>query len=151
MGSGVARQPENSRKPRRPRGFGEAQTPFDLGSTGLAPLFAAYDYRCAFTGDDLTAEIKADPQVALLRLRGASNAPGAVIPASLEAIYAYERGHLALGQRHEFIVALDRIDPELLEALAPTGRLRLPDRTMFYPDPELLRAHRLAVAEGHFR
>jgi hypothetical protein len=97
---------------------------------------------------NLSAEILADPYGAVVRLRGASNMPGDIIPACLDAIHAFERGHLSLGRRAEFLVAKDVIDPELEERLRPIGRLELPTDHAFHPDPELLRRHRSEFLEG---
>ena len=134
--------------PEDTKGFGEAQAQF-VTPAALLAILAAYDYRCAFTGEDLTAEAQADPLVALLRLNGAAPiAPGNVIPATLDAIHAFERGHLAIGPRFEFLAALDRIDPEFIERLNPVGRLTLPTDPTFYPDAALLKAHREEFAEG---
>lgn len=147
--------PKQSRKPtpgkagarRTSRGFQEAQALFGAAETGLYALFVAYEFRCAFTGADLNPEIKADPLSALLRLNGASNRAGDVIPASLDAMHAFEVGHLALGPKYEFIVALDRIRPEFLQTLAPVGRLRIPDSPRFRPRQKLLAAHLRAMIE----
>jgi hypothetical protein len=144
----VAKEPQKPRKPRRPRGFGEAQAPFGKADTGLYALFVAYDFRCAFTSADLTAEIKADPLQAMLRLNGASNKVGDVIPACLDAIYAFECGHLALGPDYGFIVAMNRISPEFLEALLPSGGLKLPAQAKFRPRKSLIGKHRRAMVEG---
>ena len=135
-------------EPEDPGGFEEAQAAF-VTPAALLAILAAYDYRCAFTAQDLTAEALADPLVALLRLNGAAPiAPGNVIPASLDAIHAFERGHLAIGPRFEFLAALDRINPEFLERLNPIGRLTLPKDPAFYPNAALLKAHREEFAEG---
>jgi hypothetical protein len=135
------------RKPRKPKGFGEAQALFGIAAE-LGPVFAAYGYRCAFTGIDLRVEAAADPHGAVVRLNAASNAPGDVIPACLEAINAFDRGHLSVGTRHQFLVAKDLIAPEFEERLRPIGRLELPSETAFYPNPALLKRHRQAFAEG---
>lgn len=134
--------------PERPKGFEEAQARF--GATqALAPIYDAYGYRCAFTGADLRAEAAADPLGPLLRLMPDDPiAPDSVIPADADAIHAYERGHLAIGPRSEFLVALDRIDPEFLERLNPIGRLSLPADPAFQPNAALLKAHREEFAEG---
>lgn len=113
----------------------------------LVPVFLAYAYKCAFTGEDISAEALADPLLPILRLADQLT-PGSVIPASVHAVHAYERGHLAIGPRFEFLVALDRIDPEFLETLNPIGRLTLPADPAFHPNAALLKAHRDAFAEG---
>jgi hypothetical protein len=144
----VAETPRKPRKPRKTRGFGEAQAPFGAVGASLAPVFEAYGYRCAFTGDDLHREAAADPYGAVIRLRGTSNAPADVIPACIDAIHAFESGHMALGTRHEFLVAKDVINPEFDERLRPIGHLDLPEQTAFHPDATLLHRHRQAFCEG---
>jgi len=138
-----------ARRPGKRGRFDEAQAPFAGPALDLSAIYATYQHRCAFTGVDLSAEAAADPLGTLLNLTPtAAAAPGRVIPASLDAIYAYERGHLAIGPRFEFLVALDRISPEFLERLNPTGRLSLPDDAAFHPNAALLKAHRDAFAKG---
>jgi hypothetical protein len=137
-----------AKTPRRPTGFGEGQAPFGP-DVELTSIYAAYGYACAFTGADLRAESAADPLGTLLRLDlDGPIARDTVIPATLDAIYAFERGHIAIGGRGEFLVALDRIDPEFLERLNPTGRLTLPADFAFQPSSALLKAHRDEFAEG---
>lgn len=134
--------------PQDPEGFEEAQAQF-VTPAALQAILAAYQYRCAFTGSDLTREALADPLGTLLRLNGAGPvAAGNVIPADLDAIHAFERGHLAIGPRFEFLAALDRISPDFLERLNPIGRLTLPTDPLFYPNAALLKAHREEFAEG---
>lgn len=130
----------------------EAQAGFTGQPTTLDALFAAYDMRCAFTGESIAAHAAIDP-LGVLLLLGAPPTGGAIqaslaIPAVADAIFAYERGHLAIGARGEFLVALDRIAPELLERLNPIGRLALPTDPAFRPSPAALRAHREAFAAG---
>lgn len=141
-GAGVARNPNRDGK-----AFEETQAPFTGRAPDLAATFAAYDFHCAFTGDDLHAEAAVDPLGALLLLTGRP-ARSAMVPACLDAIYAYEHGHLALGPRYNFLVDLERIDPEFLERLNPIGRLALPEDAALHPPQALLKAHREAVAEG---
>ena len=137
-----------ARKPKKRGRFDEAQAPFTGQALDVSAIFAAYGNRCAFTGADLKADAKADPFGCVLRLGGEPIGLGNIIPACLDAIYAYERGRLAIGSRFEFLVALDRIDPELLERLNPIGRLSLPADPAFYPNAALLKAHRDTFAEG---
>ncbi len=128
-------------------GFAEGQAPFGATAHVFA-IHSAYDCRCAFTGIDVTQEIATDPVGVVLYLDDVAAAPGTAITASRESIQAYEHGHIAIGPRFEFLVALDRIDPEFLERLNPIGRLTLPADPLFYPDAALLKAHREEFAEG---
>jgi hypothetical protein len=135
-------------KPKRPRGFKETQA--RLTADPVASLFAAYGFACAFTGTDLRAEAVADPRGALLILGPdpLTTDPTLLIPASLDAIHAYERNHLALGPRYNFLVDLEAIDPELLEALNPIGRLTAPSDPSFYPSQAALTPHLIAFMRG---
>jgi hypothetical protein len=135
-------------KPKRPRGFKETQA--RLTADPLATLFAAYGSACAFTGKDLRAEAVADPRGALLILGPdpLTTDPTLLIPASLDAIHAYERNHLALGPRYNFLVDLETIDPEFLERLNPIGRLTAPSDPSFYPSQAALTPHLIAFMRG---
>jgi hypothetical protein len=135
-------------KPRRPGGFREVQRP--LVRDAFAPIFVAWGHACAFTGRDLHAEAAADPRGYLLVLGPdpLTSDPTLLIPASLNAIHAYERGHLALGPRYNFLVDLETIDPELLEALNPIGRLATPSDPSFYPSQAALTPHLIAFMRG---
>jgi len=131
-------------------GFREAQAPFTTAAD-LQAIFAAYGYRCAFTGDDLSDEARADPTGYLLNLTRLQAHPNELVPACLEAIAAYERGHLSIGPEFNLLVDLSRIAPELLERLNPHGRLSLPSDEALYPPAAVLKAHRDEFAEGLIR
>lgn len=139
------------RKPKRPRGFREAQA--RIAADPLAELFGAYGNACAFTGRDLRSEAAADPRGYLLVLGPdpLTTDPTLLIPASLAAIHAYERGHLALGPRYNFLVDLETIDPELLETLNPIGRLTAPSDPACYPSQAALTPHLIAFMRGRTR
>ncbi len=134
---------------KRPKGgFEEAQAPFGA-ALDLTSVYAAWNHRCAFTGADLKTEAQADPLGWLLRLDPAGGlAPGNLVPASTDAIHAYEQGHLAIGSRNEFLVALDVVDPEFLERLNPIGRLTMPTDPAHAPSTAALKAHRDEFADG---
>lgn len=129
------------------QGFQEAQAAFAAPAM-LSAIFDAYGYRCAFTGADLSAEAAADPKAALLNLTRLAPQPNELIPAGLDAIFAYERGHLSIGPEFNFLVDLSRIDPEFLHRLNPSGRLTLPKVEALYPPSAVLKAHRDEFAEG---
>jgi hypothetical protein len=135
-------------RPKRPRGFKEAQA--RLVADPLVPLFEAYGHACAFTGRNLRIEAAADPRGYLLVLGPdpLTSDPTLLIPACLDAIRAYERGHLALGPRYNFLVDLETLDPEFLEALNPIGRLTAPSDPTFYPSQVAMTAHLIAFMRG---
>jgi hypothetical protein len=148
----LAKPPKKPQKPRTPRpraqppGFREVQQPLDV----LTRIHHGYDFACAFTGRNLRAEATADPRGYLLNI-GAdplTTEPSLLIPACLDAIHAYERGQLALGPRFNFLVDMETIDPEFLEALNPIGRLSLPQDPALRPNPAALTANLVAFVRG---
>lgn len=128
-----------AKRPRKPSGFRETQTPFGTG-VDFGSLFQAYGSSCAFTGRDLSREAAIDPRGYLLNIGSDpfTTEPTLLIPASLDAIHAYERGHIALGRRYNMLVDLELIAPEFLVTLNPIGRLRLPAIEALYPSPDAL-------------
>ncbi len=139
-----------NRRPKKARGFREVQAGF-AGTVLPEAILAAYGYKCAFTGTSLEREAAIDPLGSLLRLtppNEPATSPDVLIPATADAIYAYERGHLALGARYNFLVDLETISPEFLETLNPIGRLTLPEDERYYPSTTVLAAHREAFAAG---
>lgn len=113
-------------------------------------LLNRYDHRCAFTGVLLAgAGATAYPHVVFFRpieLGGDLKIANAA-PACEPAWSAMTRGDMTIGLRYEFIVALDRVRPELLDGsvdapLNPAGRMRLPDDGDVIPDAGALAWHR---------
>ena len=140
-----------AKPPSRSKAFDEIQAPF-AGAAGLRDFFEAYGYACAFTGADLSRGIAADPLLAVVRL-SSLDAPAhlhfdLMLPAIPEAAYAYERGHLAIGPRFNFLLDWSRIDQTFARRL--TDSLRLPTSPEFMPNLHALREHREAFAAGAF-
>jgi hypothetical protein len=132
----------------------EPQHPFAGASGGepvaeafVAALLDSYEGRCPFTGLPLS-----QPQVVFfhpLELDGQMR-PGNAAPACEPAWVALTRGDMTIGARHEFIVALDRLDRQLLVpptglTLNAEGRMRMPGEAASRPDPAALRFHRRRV------
>jgi hypothetical protein len=132
-------------------GFDEAQGKY--AADALSSVLAAYDFACAFTGRDLRTQFSADPLGFVLNLSGdpLTSDRTLLIPATHEAVLAFERGHLALGPNYNFLVDLEHIDPEFLERLNPIGRLRLPTDLTFAPSQAALTPHLIAFATGRRR
>jgi hypothetical protein len=154
----MARKPRPPKKPQRPRktkstgkrpGLDEAQGKFAPADV-IAAVFSAYEYKCAFTGKSLRGEAVVDPRGYLLNLSNdpLSEEPALLVPATLDAIFAFERGHLAIGPRYNFLVDLEYIDPEFAERLNPIGRLQLPSDPNFAPSLTALTPHLIAFATG---
>ena len=100
------------RKAKKPRGLGEASGTF-VAADSLAAIFDAYDNSCAFTGRSLLAEAAADPRGYLINLSSdsASTDPTFLIPASLDAIFAFERAHMAHKPKNEYLKNPARKNP----------------------------------------
>jgi hypothetical protein len=139
-----------ARKPKG-EGFDEARGGFAVDA--LESVFASYDHACAFTGADLRAEMAADARGYLLNLgdNPLTEDRTMLIPATLDAIHAVERGHLAIGPRYNFLVDLEQIDPEFLERLNPIGRLNLPPDPAARPSLAALTPRLVAFATGRKR
>jgi hypothetical protein len=131
------------------KGFDEARGKF-APSDVLAALYSAYDYKCAFTGKSLRGEALVEPRGYLLNLSADPMSEDAtvLIPATLDAIFAFERGHLAIGPRYNFLVDLEFIDPEFAERLNPIGRLSMPSDPNLAPSLAALMPHLIAFATG---
>jgi len=133
------------RKPKPPKGLSETQGAF-RADIATDDIFTAYGQACAFTGRDLRAEAGTDPRGALLVLGDdpLTTDPTLLIPACLDAVYAFERRHLAVGLNYNLLVDLEAIAPEFLASLNPIGRLRLPANPLFMPSLVALARQRQA-------
>jgi hypothetical protein len=98
----------------------------------------------------LRVEAAADPRGYLLNLSGNPliEDRSLLIPATLDAIHAFERGHLAIGPRYNFLIDLEFIDPEFAERLNPIGRLRVPFDVASHPSLAALTPHLIAFSTG---
>jgi hypothetical protein len=144
-------KPKVPAKPRRPKGFRDVQGQRQFTSPDvLSALFERYGFACAFTGTNLGREAEADPRGYLLNLSDDPDTldPTLLIPATLDAIFAFEHGHLALGPTYNFLANLERIAPEFADKLNAIGRLRLPSDPSFYPSQSALTPHLVAFTSG---
>ena len=140
-------------RPTKPEGFDEVQSRFTR-DFDFASLFGAYQFRCAFTGEDLKPAFDIDPHLATLSLLSL-DAPqdlraDLLLPACQDAIYAYERGHLSVGVWFNILVDLSRIDRQLAARLNGDGKLRLPASQDYWPNQLVLKQHREAYAAALF-
>lgn len=110
------------------------------------------DYTCAFTGQvfERFAGIHSDLEVVAIRPLGDGGSLhiSNFLVLSKSAAEAFDRGCLTVGGGHELIANLSLVDPELLEALNPLGRLILSPNRDFWPDPEQLAYHRHYIFSG---
>ena len=123
-------------------------TPLDNYAALYQSVLAHYRFRCAMTTTEGTAEHpNGGLEVCAIRPRDAGGElrVGNFLCLSKAADRAFMAGHLTVGRGYEIIVDLSRVDPELLEALNPSGKLALPEDPKAAPDPEALAFHRSRV------
>ena len=110
-------------------------------------VLRAFDFTCAMTGavfaepeDFLHDALQIAPMqpIAMGGLVHVDNFLCLTTPAAR----AFAAGHIAVGPRLELVADLARLDPELLESLNPTGRLRQPDPALARLDLRALNFHR---------
>ena len=139
-----------AKRPPRSKGFGEAQAGFDTASE-IDLIFAAYGYRCAFTGASLKGLNEADAGASLVRLYSTQSPQfvhrDLVIPGVAEIANAFRNGHIAIGPHYNFLLDWSRIDRDLASRLNDDGHLRLPPEE-FFPNRDALREHRDMFSSG---
>lgn len=139
------------------RMLAEASTPFEPAPAdqpspetlrGLySHVLRTYGYRCAMTGrlygppkDFLHDKLGIVP-IRPLTMGGALHVDN-FLCLDGDAGAAFRSGHLAVGPAYQVIADLSRVDPELLEALHPLGRLLRPDPNLSQPDLKAFAFHR---------
>jgi len=145
----------------RPSGFStaEQQTLFDRDTPSTETYRAVYklaleraEYTCAFTGQvfDSFAGVHPDLNVVAIRPLGAGGSlhTSNFLVLSKTATEAFDRGYLTVGDDHSIIADLSGLDPDLLEALNPLGRLVLSPNRDFWPDTDQLAYHRRHIFGG---
>ncbi|KKB11828.1 hypothetical protein VE25_10685 [Devosia geojensis] len=141
----------------RPAGLEEAATAFAYDAPALPPLetFAAlgqavkrnYGHICALTGLSEAGRARhraEDLQITPIRPLS-EDGPVHVtncLVLTPPAAEAFEAGHLAVAGDFRVIVDVHRIDPDLLEAINPLGRLAVPQDESLRPDRRHLAWHR---------
>jgi hypothetical protein len=149
---------DNAREEGRPTGLEEVgATTFAYDAPALPPLetFAAldravkrnYGHICALTGLSEAGQARyrvEDLQLAPIRPLpedGPVHVTNCLVlaPAAAEAFAAR---HLTVAGDLSVIVDVSRIDPDLLEAINPIGRLAVPEDESLRPDPRHLAWHR---------
>jgi hypothetical protein len=131
------------------KGFEEAQARFGF-AFDLAAYYESYRYRCAFTAQDLRAEIDADPLGPLLRLLSSGELRAdLVIPACTEARQAYAVGAISIGANYDILISARRCQQTLHDRLSRHGLL-LPTLEQFYPNLRVLADHAEDFVAGRF-
>lgn len=108
-----------------------------------------WDYRCAITGQRDEPRRGQRPALDVVAIRprevGGPLHVRNFLPLIPLAARAWERGDISAGPGFDIIAVQNRLDPELLERMAMSGRLVLPDDPMLGPDPEQIAYHRRHV------
>jgi hypothetical protein len=134
----------------------EAAAAFDASRAGAEIHLAVHDevlrrwsYRCAITGRQFAPEGRPHPilQVVAIRPRalGGPLHAGNYLPMVAPAERAWRSGAIAAGPQFDILAVLDRLPPDLLEAMRPEGKLLVPDDQAFWPGAEHLAFHRTHI------
>lgn len=115
-----------------------------------ASVLADYGYACAMTGAQFGPPqdfLHEDLQLAAIRPLPSGGAlhVSNFLCLQTTAAEAFRQGHIGVGPSYQLIADLSRIDPELLEQINPSGRLRLPVSEIARPDAAALAFHRDTV------
>lgn len=133
---------------------GAAEAPMLLhDSPSLDTYIAIHDqvlrtwgYRCAVTGRRFRPGSRPHPNLRVVAIRprelGGPLHVNNYLPMVEQAERAWLTGTIAVTAEWNFVAVLDRLDPDLLDAMPKSGRLILPDDSADYPDPALLGWHR---------
>lgn len=115
--------------------------PTTQSETYLAVL-AAYGYRCAVTGKQLSAA-QADGQH-MVYVRGEPHgvAQRNLMPMTDMAAKAWRAGLISATDDYRVMAILGGLDPDLLAAMHNSGRLQVPGDPDFDPDPANIAWHR---------
>lgn len=125
----------------------EAPAPY-LGTylTIRDQVLAAWDYRCAVTGQRYAPQGKAACELEVIPIRpremGGPLHVRNCLPLTPKAADAWRRGWIAAGPGLQMLAVLDRLEPDLLEQMRPEGQLLVPANAALVPDAEHLAFHR---------
>lgn len=122
--------------------------PPDLGTYAAVhdEVLRRWNSRCAITGRQFAPGSRPHPHLQLVAIRprqlGGPLHVQNYLPMIESARQAWLDGTIAVGVHLEFLAVLDRLPPELLEAMRPEGRLLVPEDPALWPNPEHLAFHR---------
>lgn len=138
---------------RRPirTGFEEPAEPYDNGPPASIEIYlelhrqilAAYDSRCAATGERFETAWQDLPVIAIRpRELGGKLHIGNCLPLCVQAALEFAQGHFTIGVDNELIVDRCRTSDDLSQRLNGDGKLIAPSDPTFRPDADNLRFHR---------
>lgn len=141
----------------RRSGFDDAGGGFAYGPPSLATyrqlyrqVLAAYGQRCAFSGEPLPADLTHEQTIVPIRPRetgGPLHVTNYVALAEAMAA-AFRAGHVGVGERYEFVIDEDQIDPATIRRFNRDGRMAQPADPAYRPDPRHLAFHLARIFGG---
>jgi len=134
----------------------EAAAAFEGGRRSPETYLAVHDevlrrwnYRCAVTGRQFSAGARPHPHLDLVEIRprrlGGPLHAANYLPMVSFAAEGWRKGGISVGQHFDLLAVLDRLAPELLEAMRPEGRLLVPEDPTLWPAAEHLAFHRAYI------
>lgn len=111
-----------------------------------------WDHRCAITGRKVAPGPRPHPELRVVEIRprrlGGPLHVANYLPMLSIAEPPWRSGAISVGPQLDFLAVLDRLEPELLEAMRPEGRLLVPDDPALWPAAEHLAYHRMHIFGG---
>lgn len=127
--------------------FEADRAPVDAYLAVRAEVLRRWNYCCAIT--DMQFAAGQAPELRLVPIRpremGGPLHASNYLPMVELAERAWLTGGLSVTEDLEFVAVMDRLDPDLLAAMPPNGKLIVPDDLALRPDAEHLAYHRTYV------
>lgn len=127
--------------------FEAERAPLDAYLAVRAEVLRRWNYCCAIT--DMQFAAGEAPELRLVPIRpremGGPLHASNYLPMVELAERAWLTGGLSVTEDLEFVAVMDRLDPDLLEAMPPDGKLVVPNDPALRPDAEHLAYHRTYV------
>lgn len=112
-----------------------------------AEVLKRWNYRCAVTDTQFAPGEAPELRLVAIRPRDRGGPLHAAnyLPMVELAEYAWRTGAISVTETGAFVAVMDRLPPELLEAMPPGNQLIVPDDPALRPDPAHLSWHRVNV------
>jgi predicted restriction endonuclease len=123
--------------------FQAERAPTDAYLKVRAEVLRRWNYCCAVTDTQFASGEAPELRLVAIRPRerGGPLHAGNYLPMVERAERAWLTGGISVTDQYELVAVLDRLDPELLAAMPPDGKLIVPRDPALRPDPEHLAYH----------